>query len=145
MFEIIENLMDKQKTCLNKICRMNSRTIRTPQTKHLIHLNELREDFYKHKSETKETINKEICKVKKTRQNMEKELNKDMENLRKNNQSEVLKIKTPFNQIKNRVEGHCSRRAKVEERLSGLKDKTDIKEKIGKLVVKNHKSCERKM
>jgi hypothetical protein len=33
--------------------------------------------------------------------NKKEELNKDLENLRKNNQTEILEIKIPFSQIKN--------------------------------------------
>jgi hypothetical protein len=44
-----------------------------------------------------------------TTQNIKEELNKDMENLRKRNQTEILEIKTPFSQTKNTVEGHSSR------------------------------------
>jgi hypothetical protein len=35
-----------------------------------------------------------------TKQNIKEELNKDMENLRKKNQTEIMKIKSPFNQTK---------------------------------------------
>jgi hypothetical protein len=48
-------------------------------------------------------------------------LNKDMENLRKKNQTEILKIKSPFNQTKNTVEGHTSRLEQVEDRISKIK------------------------
>jgi hypothetical protein len=41
--------------------------------------------------------------------NIKEELNKDMENLRKNNQTEILEIKSSFNCRKNTVEGHISR------------------------------------
>jgi hypothetical protein len=40
---------------------------------------------------------------------MKEEFNKDMENLRKKNQTEILEIKSPFNQIKNTVEWHSNR------------------------------------
>jgi hypothetical protein len=62
-------------------------------------INELREDFNKHQSETKDTTKKEINKLKMTTQNRKEELNKDMENLRKMNQTEILEIKSPFSQI----------------------------------------------
>jgi hypothetical protein len=39
---------------------------------------------------------------------MKEELNKDMENLRKKNQREILEIKSHINQTKT-VEGHSSR------------------------------------
>jgi hypothetical protein len=42
-------------------------------------INELREDFNKHQSETKNIIQKETYKLKLTTQNIKKELNKDME------------------------------------------------------------------
>jgi hypothetical protein len=45
------------------------------------------------------------------------------------NQTEILKIKNPLNQIKNSVEGHSRRPEQVEDRLSELEDKIDIKEK----------------
>jgi chromosome segregation ATPase len=60
---------------------------------------------------------------------MKEESNKHMENLRKKNQTEILEIKSPFSQIKNTVEGHSSRLEQVENRISELKDKIDIKEK----------------
>jgi hypothetical protein len=44
-----------------------------------------------------------------TTQNIKEELNKDMENLIKENQKETLEIKSPFNQTKNTVEDHSSR------------------------------------
>jgi hypothetical protein len=52
-----------------------------------------------------------------------------MENLRKENQTEILKIKSPFSQTKNTVEGHSSRLEQVEDRISELEDKIEIKEK----------------
>jgi hypothetical protein len=44
-----------------------------------------------------------------TTQNIKEELNKDMENPRKKNQTEILEIKRPFTQTKNTVEGHANR------------------------------------
>jgi hypothetical protein len=67
-------------------------------------LNELREDFNKHQSETKDTMKREIYDLKMTTQNIKEELNKDMENLRKKNQTEILEIKCPFSQTKDTVE-----------------------------------------
>jgi hypothetical protein len=60
-----------------------------------------------------------------------------MENLRKKNQTETLEIKNSFSQTKNTVEGHSSRLKQVKNRLSELKVKIEIKEKI--------KSCESNM
>jgi hypothetical protein len=46
-----------------------------------------------------------------------------MENLRKNNQTEILEIKSPFSQIKTTVEGHSSRLEKWKTESQGLKIK----------------------
>jgi hypothetical protein len=40
---------------------------------------------------------------------MKEDFNKDMENLRKKNQTDYLEIKIPLTQIKNTVESHSSR------------------------------------
>jgi SET domain-containing protein len=63
-------------------------------------IKELREDFYKHQSETKDTVKREIHELKKTTQIIKEELNKDMENLRQKNQTEILEIKNPYSQTK---------------------------------------------
>jgi hypothetical protein len=76
-----------------------------------------------------DTIKKEIYELKMSTQNIKELLNKDMENLRKKNQTEILKIKSPFSQTKNTVEGHSSRLEQVEDRISELEDKVEIKEK----------------
>jgi hypothetical protein len=51
--------------------------------------------------------------------NVKEEVTHDMENLRKNNETE----------IKNTMEVHSSRLEQVENRLSELKDEIEIKEK----------------
>jgi hypothetical protein len=51
-----------------------------------------------------------------------------MENLRKKNQMETLKVKNYLNQTKNTRESHCSR-LEEEDRISGLENKIDVKEK----------------
>jgi hypothetical protein len=61
-----------------------------------------------------------------TTQNKKEELNKDIENFRKKNQTEILEIKSLFSQT---VEGHSSRLEQVENKISELKDKIEIKEK----------------
>jgi hypothetical protein len=63
--------------------------------------------------------------MKKKAQDKKEELNKDMENLRKKKQAEILKIKSSLNQIKNTVERRSSR-LKVEDRISAWKDKVDV-------------------
>jgi hypothetical protein len=71
-----------------------------------------------------------------TTQDMKEELNKDIDNLRKNNQTEILQ-KSPLNLIKNTVEGLSGRLEQVEDRISGLKDKIDIKEKTRRTLRQN--------
>jgi hypothetical protein len=85
--------------------------------------------FHKHQSETKDTIKREIHELKRTTQIVKEELNKDMENLRRKNQTEMLEIKSPYSQTKNTVEAHSSRLEQVEDRISELKDKMEIKGK----------------
>jgi chromosome segregation ATPase len=57
------------------------------------------------------------------------------ENLRKKNQAES----------QNTVESHSSRLEHVEDRISELKDKTEIKEKTEEMLVRQLKGCERNM
>jgi hypothetical protein len=52
-------------------------------------IKELREDLNKHQSETKDTIKKEKHELKMTAQIKKEELNKDKENLRRKNQTQV--------------------------------------------------------
>jgi chromosome segregation ATPase len=72
-------------------------------------------------------------------------LNTDLENLRRKNQTEILEIKGPYSQTKNTVEGHSSRLKQVEDRISELKDKIEIKEKTEEILAKQFRSCERNM
>jgi TolA-binding protein len=65
--------------------------------------------------------------------NIKEEVTHGMENLRKMNQTE----------IQNTVEGHSSRLEQVEDRISELEDKIEIKEKTEELLVKQLKTCER--
>jgi hypothetical protein len=69
---------------------------------------------------------------------MKEELNKDMENPRKKNQTKILEIKSFFNQRKNIVEDQSSRLEQVEDIISGLEDKIDIKEEIFDKKFKSH-------
>jgi hypothetical protein len=52
-------------------------------------------------------------------------------------------IKSFLNQIKNTDESHPSRLVQVEDRISGIKDKIDIKEKTEEFLDKRLKSSER--
>jgi hypothetical protein len=63
------------------------------------------------------TIKREINELKRTTQIFLKELNKDMENLRRKTQIEILEIKSPYSQTKNIVECHSSRLEQVEDRI----------------------------
>jgi hypothetical protein len=60
---------------------------------------------------------------------MKEGYNKDLENLRKENQTENLEIKSLLNQIKNTVESNTNKLEQVEYRISGIKDKIDVKHK----------------
>jgi hypothetical protein len=88
MEEITEKLMEKILETVNQKVQVALRKFQGTTNKELEktqkQINELREDFNKHQSETKDTIKKEIYELNMTTQNI-KELNKDMENLRKKN------------------------------------------------------------
>jgi chromosome segregation ATPase len=58
-----------------------------------------------------------------------------MENLRKKNETEM----------QNKVEGQSNRIEQAENRISELKDEMVIKEKTKELLVKQLKTCEKKM
>jgi hypothetical protein len=68
-----------------------------------------------------------------TTQNIKDKLKKGMENLRKKNQTEIMEIKSPFSQTKNSPESHSSRLEQVEDRISELKDKIEIKGKKSRI------------
>jgi chromosome segregation ATPase len=94
-------------------------------------INELSEDFSTYQSKAKDIIlKKEMYELKIKKQNIKEELNKDMENLREKNQTEILEIKSTFNQMTNTVKGHSSRLKQVEDRISDFEDEIEIKEKI---------------
>jgi TolA-binding protein len=63
-----------------------------------------------------------------TTQNIKVELNKDMETSQKRIKQKSGK-KSPFSQTKNTVEDHSSRLEQMEDRISELNDKIEIKEK----------------
>jgi hypothetical protein len=78
-------------------------------------VNELWEDFNKHQSETKDTIKKKY-ELKMTTQNIKEDLNKDMENLRKKNQTEILGRKSPFSQTNNTANGRPLQHTRISGR-----------------------------
>jgi hypothetical protein len=65
--------------------------------------------------------------------NIKREVTQDMENLRKRKKTET----------QNTVEGHSSRLEQVEDRISDLEDKIEIKGKTEEIFIKQLKSCER--
>jgi hypothetical protein len=69
--------------------------------------------------------------------NVKEEVTYDIENLKKNNQTET----------QNTMEGHSSRQEQVKDRISELEDEMEIKEKTEELelLVKQLKTCERNM
>jgi septal ring factor EnvC (AmiA/AmiB activator) len=67
--------------------------------------------------------------------NIKEEVNHDMENIRKKNETEI--------QIK--MEGHSTRIEKTEDRISKLENEMVIKGKTEELLVKQLKTCERNM
>jgi chromosome segregation ATPase len=67
--------------------------------------------------------------------NIKEEITQDMENLRKKNEKEM----------QNKTEGQSSRIEQAEDRISELKDKMKSKVKTEELLVKQLKTCEKKM
>jgi chromosome segregation ATPase len=67
--------------------------------------------------------------------NIKEEVTQDMENFRKKDQTEM----------QNPVEGHSRRLEQVEDRISELEDKIEIKEKTKELLGKQLKTCEKNM
>jgi uncharacterized membrane protein YgaE (UPF0421/DUF939 family) len=76
--------------------------------------------LYKHQSETKNTIKKEINEFRAKIDNIKEEGTQDMENLRKKNKTE----------LKNKMEGQSNRVEQTEEEPQNLKMKWQLKEKL---------------
>jgi chromosome segregation ATPase len=98
-------------------------------------IKETMEALYKHQSETENMINKEINELRTKINNIKKEMTQDTENLRKKNKTE----------LQNKMVGQSSRIEQTEDRISELKDERVIKGKTEKLLIKQLKSCEKKM
>jgi chromosome segregation ATPase len=98
-------------------------------------IKEIIEALYKHQSETKNTINKQINELRTKIDNIKEEITQDMENLRKKNKTE----------LQNKMEGQSSRTEQAEDRISELKGEMVIKGKTKELLVKQVKTCEKKM
>jgi hypothetical protein len=60
---------------------------------------------------------------------MKEDFSKDMENLTRKNQTEILEIKSNLNQIKSTGENHSSRLEQVEDKSQDLKTKCILKKK----------------
>jgi chromosome segregation ATPase len=91
--------------------------------------------LYKHQSERKNMINKEISEFRTKIDNIKGEMMQDMEKLRKKNETE----------LQNKMEGQSSRIEKIEDRISELENEVVIKGKTEGLLVKQLKTCEKKM
>jgi chromosome segregation ATPase len=76
-------------------------------------------------------INKLWAKI----DNIKEEVAHEMENLRKKNETE----------IQSKIEGHSSRIEQTEDRISELEDEMAIKGETKELLVKQLKTCEKKM
>jgi chromosome segregation ATPase len=91
-------------------------------------INEITGALNKHKTETQNTINREI-KTRAKIDNIKEEVAHNMEHFRKKNETE----------IQNKMEDHSSRIEKTEDRISELEDEMTIKGKTEELLVK---ACE---
>jgi chromosome segregation ATPase len=63
----------------------------------------------------------------KTVKDVKEKLNKDIEKSQNKKETETLETESYLSQIKNTVESHSSKLEQVENRISELKDKIDIK------------------
>jgi chromosome segregation ATPase len=98
-------------------------------------INELIGTLNKHQTETKITISREINELRAKIHNIKEEPTHDMENLRKKSGTE----------IQNKMEGHSSRIEQTKDRISELEDEMVIKGKTEELLVKQLKTCGKKM
>jgi hypothetical protein len=96
-------------------------------------INELIRALNEHQSETENTITREINEFRMKIDNIKEEVTHDMENLRKKNETEILK------------NGRSLQQTKSKDRISKLQDEMEIKEKTEELLVKQLKYCERNM
>jgi chromosome segregation ATPase len=90
-------------------------------------IREHREVLNKHQSETKDTIKERYMNEDYTK--YKRRVDHRFGKPQKKNQTEIQKIKSPYSQTKNTLEDHSSRLEQVEDRISELKDKIEIKEK----------------
>jgi hypothetical protein len=83
-------------------------------------INEIIKVLNKHPTATEITINIEINELRVKFDNIVEEVTHDMENLRKNNQTEM----------QNKMESHSIRIEQTEDRISELEDERELKEKL---------------
>jgi phosphatidate phosphatase PAH1 len=81
------------------------------------------------------TLHRETNELKMKIENIKEEVTHDMENFRKKNDTER----------QNKMEIHSSTLVQAEDRISELEDETEIKGKAEELLVKQLKTCKRKM
>jgi chromosome segregation ATPase len=98
-------------------------------------VNEIRGALNKYQTETEITINREINELRAKIDNIKEEVTHNMKNLRKKNETE----------IQNKMESHSRRIEQTEDRTSELEDEIEIKGKTEELLVKQLKTCEKKM
>jgi chromosome segregation ATPase len=98
-------------------------------------INEIIGALTKHQSEAENTINREINELRTKIGNIKEEVTHNMENLRKKNETE----------IQNKMEDYSSRIEQTEYIISELEDEMVIKGKTEELLVKQLKTCEKKM
>jgi arginine utilization protein RocB len=91
--------------------------------------NKIKEDMDMNKclNEFQESLNKGLNEIKKTMQDMKEEFNKER-NSEKKNHIKILEAKSLISQIKLSVEILSSRLKQIDDRISGLEDKTDVLE-----------------
>jgi uncharacterized phage infection (PIP) family protein YhgE len=82
------------------------------------------EALYKHQSEMKNTMNKEINELRTKIDNIKEEMTQEMENLRKKNKTD----------LQNKMEGQSSRIEQTEDSISKLEDEMVIKRKTKELI-----------
>jgi DNA-binding protein H-NS len=80
-------------------------------------------------------MNKQINELRTKIDKIKEENCQDMENLRQKNETE----------LQNKTEGQSSRIEKTEDKISELEDEMEIKGKTEELLIKQLKTCEKKM
>jgi chromosome segregation ATPase len=98
-------------------------------------INEIIESLNKSQTETETTTNRKMNELRSKIDNIKEEVIHDKENLRKKNETE----------IQSKTEGQSSRIEQTENRISELEDEMAIKGTTEELLVKQLKTCEKKM